>query len=385
MSIVIIFSIYLSGGLLCFALAEDNVTLLYAISSVSNTYEQTLYKNNPSAKTTASYSFREDIDGINKRAKSIFYVETYNADGTCLGSASGFVAFSEHLFVTNQHVIDGASYLIIWDDDQIAYKINRVLISDKESDLAILAFPEGKLYSQIDFYLNATLNRGEPVTTIGSPIGLQNTVAFGNISAMPIIDGKQKIQITAPISPGSSGGALFDDKGLLIGITSSGFTEGENIGFAISVDELDALYKLWNQTSSVELGTAYSWDTVGQKDNNSNTVYYTENGTYYHYDKTCMELLGKKPLHAASLSYAKSQGHKPCPLCVGTAVLEPTATPTADYYSTVYYSQKSTYYHVDKSCSELKGIKGLFAASSTYAQSHGYKPCPYCISSNPAK
>ena len=67
----------------------------------------------------AGYSFREDYEGIDEAANSLFYVEVYNRDYQCLASASGFVCFEEHLFVTNYHVIDieGAAFLRIWDDD----------------------------------------------------------------------------------------------------------------------------------------------------------------------------------------------------------------------------------------------------------------------------
>ncbi|MBR4331073.1 MAG: trypsin-like peptidase domain-containing protein, partial [Clostridia bacterium] len=97
--------------------------------------------------------------------------------------------------------------------------------------------------------LDAELKRGQPVTTIGSPQGIQNTVAFGNISAFPIVEGNKVIQFTAPISHGSSGGVLFDDNGKVIGITTAVLSEGENIGFAVPVDNLIELYKQWDKKS----------------------------------------------------------------------------------------------------------------------------------------
>ena len=76
------------------------------------------------------YSFREDYDALDEAAKSLFYVEVYNNEFQCLASASGFICFDEHLFVTNYHVIDieGAAFLRIWDDDD-----NRYLIEDIEA------------------------------------------------------------------------------------------------------------------------------------------------------------------------------------------------------------------------------------------------------------
>ncbi len=208
------------------------------------------------------YSFQSDYDGIEQAANSIFYVEIYDAEDEYLGSASGFVAFEEHLFVTNFHVIEDACYLVIWDEQDNYYFLDEAAAVDKNNDLAILSFPEGKDYEPLDYQLNAALKRGQPVTTIGSPQGMQNTVAFGNISAFPRIEGRKMIQFTAPISHGSSGGVLFDDNGKVIGITTAIISEGENIGFAVPVDELLQLYAQWDKTSYDTIASVSSnnWD-----------------------------------------------------------------------------------------------------------------------------
>ena len=78
----------------------------------------------PVALSERTYSFQSDYDSIEQNAKSVFYVDVYDAEMNWIGSASGFVAFHEHLFVTNQHVIDGASYLVIWDENDNSYLLN---------------------------------------------------------------------------------------------------------------------------------------------------------------------------------------------------------------------------------------------------------------------
>ena len=190
-----------------------------------------------------NYSFQSDYDAIERVANSVFYVSIYDKKMEYSGSASGFVAFQEHLFVTNYHVIRDASYLKIWDEKNNTYILDKVIAFDIRNDLAILGFPAGKKYDSLEFQMNAQLKRGQPVTTIGSPEGMQNTVAFGNISAFPTMNGIKKIQFTAPISHGSSGGVLFDNNGKVIGITTSAITEGQNIGFAIPIDKLEQLYQ----------------------------------------------------------------------------------------------------------------------------------------------
>ena len=213
-----------------------------------------------------AYSFREDLEALDKAAKSVFYVEIYDGMFNCLGNASGFVAFDEHLLVTNQHVIDGAAFIKIWDEDNKMYILQDVVMSDKLHDIAILAFDAGKKYDALEYDLDTELMRGQPVVTIGSPNGFQGTVAFGNISAFPVIPqyGNEKaIQYTAPVSHGSSGGALFDDRGKVIGITSAINEAGQNINFAIPIRLVKDLYDQWDKSSYESLGSERSWDMVG--------------------------------------------------------------------------------------------------------------------------
>ena len=200
----------------------------------------------------AGYSFREDYDALDSAAKSLFYVEVYNRDFEALASASGFVCFEEHLFVTNYHVIDieGAAFLRIWDDDDNKYLIEQIAAVDPEHDLAILKFPDGVRYRSLELDSESELKRGQPVVTIGSPRGFHGTVAFGNLSAFPKANERgdfRLIQFTAPTSHGSSGGCLFDDNGKVIGITSAGSDNGQNIGFAVPVSYLQDLYRDWKE------------------------------------------------------------------------------------------------------------------------------------------
>ncbi len=216
-------------------------------------------------KTEFSYN-KGDYFGIDQAAKSVFYVECVNSDNEVFASGSGFVMFDEGLFVTNQHVIRDASYLNIYDDDFNYYTLNQVVISDAEHDIAILYFPSGKYYRSLEYDTSfEDLKRGQPILAIGSPQGMPGTVSDGIISAFPLFTGEdiRYIQITAPISHGSSGGCLLNDDLKVIGVTSGGIDEGENLGFAIPVFIVEELYKQWNKKDVVRLGSATSWDTVG--------------------------------------------------------------------------------------------------------------------------
>ena len=211
------------------------------------------------------YSFKADYESIDRAAKSLFYVEVYDSSMSPTGNASGFVTFDEHLFVTNQHVIEGAACLKIWDDDNNTFVLDKVIASDAEKDIAILLFDEGVNYTALERDSGEDLKRGQPIITIGSPKGYQGTVSEGIISALPRLPefGNMKcIQITAPISHGSSGGALFCDHGKVIGVTSAGNEDGQNLNFCVPIRAVEELYEQWDGKSYLTLGSR-SWDLRG--------------------------------------------------------------------------------------------------------------------------
>ena len=84
----------------------------------------------------------------------------------------------------------------------------------------------------------ASLAVGEVVFTIGSPKGLVNTLGHGLLSGLRRSEGEAEyIQITAPVSEGSSGGGLFDDRGNLIGVTTFTIRDSQNLNFAIAASQ----------------------------------------------------------------------------------------------------------------------------------------------------
>ncbi len=225
----------------------------------------------PAPNAKAAYSFREDLDGIDDAAQSVFYIEVLDSGFESVGRASGFVAFDEHLLVTNQHVIEDAAYLQVEGEDGSVYVLDKVVMSDKTRDIAILLFPEGKKYRSLEMDAEMELKRGQPVVTIGNPIGYRGTVAYGNISAFPYLadyGNLRCIQFTAPTSQGSSGGCLFNDSGKVIGVTSGvGISEysgevGNDVGLAVPVAVVQELYRLWDGQNYETLGTARALDLI---------------------------------------------------------------------------------------------------------------------------
>ena len=140
--------------------------------------------------------------------------------------------------VTNYHVLSGNERLEIMHDNEIIPYVDIIGI-DVEKDILILKIDE-KIFPAIKIGDIKKLKVGQRVYAIGSPMGYENTISEGIISGLRSYEelSKNYIQITASISPGSSGGAVINDKGELIGISTSTIQEGQNLNFAIPIDDV---------------------------------------------------------------------------------------------------------------------------------------------------
>lgn len=166
----------------------------------------------------------------------VFELKASVGDGeTTLGS--GFL--HKGTVITNAHVVADAKWVDIYDQDGLhvgtaAYALH----VDTTNDIAILPLP-GNSGTGIPL-ASGEARPGTPVWAFGSPMGLRNTVSNGIVSAVREVDGKQLIQITAPISTGSSGGPVLNGAGEAIGVVVSTYREAQNINFAIPVALLPA-------------------------------------------------------------------------------------------------------------------------------------------------
>lgn len=166
---------------------------------------------------------------------------------TDTGTGSGVIINEEGYILTNWHVIDDATdHIIIYFDghDHAVYEdfqYAEVLAYDAELDLAVLKIeeiPQRLNIKYIPLGDRGGIGVGQEVVTIGSPKGFMNTISEGIISAIREDVSNTDIQVTASLSVGSSGGALINKKGHLIGITTYKIRDGENLNFAISIGDI---------------------------------------------------------------------------------------------------------------------------------------------------
>lgn len=149
---------------------------------------------------------------------------------------SGLLVSADGLVVTNHHVIENADNLAVKCGERES--VARVGKRSKEPDLALLT----TTLNRVDgFVLNEAYSQaliGLEVFVIGNPYGLEGTFSTGVISGLREIDGVRYFQISAPISPGNSGGPVILRDGSVIGIATMGLKKGQNLNFAIAAAEL---------------------------------------------------------------------------------------------------------------------------------------------------
>ena len=170
---------------------------------------------------------------------SVVTVVTYDLDGEVAGLGSGFFISSSGILVTNYHVLDGAYRADVKTLDGREYPIMTVLAKSQQVDLI-------KVRVNIPRNQVALLPLAEQepvladrVVVIGSPLGLDQTVSEGIISAVRETSAVGKVfQLTAPISQGSSGSPVLNHQGEVVGVVSFQVTTGQNLNFAISVNSL---------------------------------------------------------------------------------------------------------------------------------------------------
>lgn len=148
-----------------------------------------------------------------------------------LSLGSGFIIDNGKV-ITNLHVIEDAKYgYVTISGETKKHKIEGYLVADKINDLALLSVPT-LVGTSIEINGNNP-EIGEKIYAIGNPKGLSGTISEGIISGIRTFDNEELIQITAPISPGSSGGPVINNKGKLIGVSVGTLESGQNLNFAI--------------------------------------------------------------------------------------------------------------------------------------------------------
>lgn len=165
-------------------------------------------------------------------------IETFDAKGNTLSRGSGFFVAPDRI-ITNRHVIEKSSRVEVHLIDGKKFTIRGVLAVDGEGDLALLQVDIPRALAIPLPIVRAVPQEGESIVVVGNPFGLEGSVSNGIVSAVREISGYGRIiQITAPISPGSSGSPVVNMNGQVIGIATLQAAEGQSLNFAVPSERI---------------------------------------------------------------------------------------------------------------------------------------------------
>ena len=209
---------------------------------------------------------KKDIPTIAKAAKGAIVTIVMANDDRPIARGTGFLVRADGAILTNYHVIATGNVGVVKFADGTILPVDGVLATDKFRDLAIIKI-HGKTFPTLTLGNSDQIQVGEEVVAIGNPLGLELTVSNGILSG---IRGDEKedgklLQITAPISHGSSGGPLFNMFGEVVGINALILEGGESLNFAIPINDAQRLLSekaakledLPNETESVKSETRH--------------------------------------------------------------------------------------------------------------------------------
>lgn len=187
-----------------------------------------------------------------------YYSYSATPKDTTLLNGSGFFVSPDGIIGTNYHVVESLDSILVKTSDGTFYDAELMMV-DEKNDFAILKIknPDGRVFQTVTMGNSDSLKVGQDVFAIGSPLGFEYTISQGIIAAIrpeerveftdpntyalvqKVFD--KVIQITAAISPGNSGGALFTDKGEVVGITTYSYGFYGNLNFASAINSFKNL------------------------------------------------------------------------------------------------------------------------------------------------
>lgn len=220
------------------------ITLCLLLGVVIGGYHLT-HPKTPSSPAQPDHSHNTSLDSITSRIPAVVTLYTYNARGKAVAQGSGFLITSDGIGVTNFHVLKGSYAADAKLGDGRLYNVIQIKAYDPNRDIAIFQLGrktagETERPKKLPFLTLAPREAqvGDRIATIGSPEGLTNSVSDGIVSAIRSDGGQTFLQISAPISPGSSGGPVLNLEGEVVAISTSQLVQGQNLNFAIPADEI---------------------------------------------------------------------------------------------------------------------------------------------------
>lgn len=200
------------------------------------------------------------VEELSKSCRpSIVVISISGRDGGQQGLGTGFIVDKEGLIATNLHVIGEARPIKIQTADGKQLQVTAIHATDRARDLAILRVAEKNLPA-LPLGDADKLEQGQAIVVLGNPHGLKHSVVAGVVSGTREAEDRKLIQLAVPVEPGNSGGPVVDLTGRVQGIMTMKSAVTDNLGFAVSVNDLQPLLE---KPNPVPLDR---WLTIGTLD-----------------------------------------------------------------------------------------------------------------------
>jgi tetratricopeptide (TPR) repeat protein len=165
-----------------------------------------------------------------RAAEATFFLEISDSKGTTTGNASGFLV-TDNQVLTNAHVASAGTVAVRVGSLRIPCTVKR---TDEINDLALCELSARSNVAPLQIAASDP-KPGAIVFALGNPRGLENTISQGLFTGLRQLEGRQVAQISAPISPGSSGGPILNSDGEVVAVAVSSLVSGQTLNFAVPI------------------------------------------------------------------------------------------------------------------------------------------------------
>lgn len=196
---------------------------------------------------------------VEQAKKSVVQITFSGRDGKQQGLGTGFIISADGLIATNLHVVGEARPITVELSDKRELPVKVVYASDRVLDLALLKV-DAKDLPALPLADSDKVKDGQPIVTLGNPLGLKYSVVTGVVSGRREMDGRQMLQIAMPIEPGNSGGPVLNARGEVLGVVTMKSLVTNNLGFAVAINHLKPLIEKPNPVPMSK------WLTIGALD-----------------------------------------------------------------------------------------------------------------------
>ncbi|HKV46757.1 MAG TPA: trypsin-like peptidase domain-containing protein [Candidatus Acidoferrales bacterium] len=203
-----------------------------------------------SARVAPAPAVMSPQDIFKMAGSAVALITVFDEEGHQRGLGSGFLVSPDGTAVTNYHVVRGASRAMAKFSDGTESDVDGVLAYNADHDVAVIRLQTPPRIS-LKLGNSDDTKVGDNVVAIGSPLGLQNTLSQGIVSGMR----SGIIQMSAPISPGSSGGPVLDSYGKVVGVSVAYVKGGEDLNFAVPINWAKPYLNSKNPKTLAEVAT----------------------------------------------------------------------------------------------------------------------------------